>query len=347
MANNNETSSAAASESTKRKISTFLLEKNSLIILIVLLIISAFASDVFFTKGNIINVLRQQSVYMIVSLGVMMVVMTGGIDLSIAPICAVGSVVTTVCLTNWNFNNGFGLIFTILFASLSGTVFGCINGYFISIWKMKPFIVTIASSSIAQGVAYIITKGSPIRMDVANNPAAAALVNFAQGSDPIIGIPDLFYLALVFIVFFYLLMKFTTFGRLVVATGSNENAVRLAGINVNKYKASAYIISSTLAAFCGVLIAARAAMSTPQTAGDDYGTTAISAVVIGGTSLEGGRGAVPLVVVGVFIMAVITNIMNLMSVAAYPQLVIKGMIMIFAVMIRSISDRRSDKVSAR
>lgn len=155
------------------------------------------------------------------------------------------------------------------------------------------------------------------------------------------------YVAVIFVLFFYLLMKYTTFGRLIVATGSNEKAVKLAGINVNVYKASAYIISSTLAGFAGVLVTARAGISTPLTVSDDYGIAAISAVVIGGTSLEGGRGAVPLVVVGVFIMAVITNLMNLLSIAAYPQLVVKGLIMLMAVLIRSISDKKADKVSAR
>lgn len=342
-------SNYASKASVKSKFSfgSFLIEKNSMIILVALLIFSAFMSDKFFTKGNIINVLRQQSSYMIVSLGVMMVVMTGGIDLSISSIVAVGSIVCTIALTKMGINTGFGIIIAIALATLSGTVFGVLNGYLVSVWRIKPFIVTIAASNIAQGIAYIVTKGSPIRLDMKNNPAGAALVNFGQAHDPVLGLPLTFYLAGLFVLIFYLLMKFTKFGRLIVATGSNENAVRLAGINVKKYKAAAYIISSTLAGFVGVLITARSSMASPQTSADDYGIAAISAVVIGGTSLEGGRGAVPLVVVGVFIMAVITNIMNLLSIAAYPQLVVKGLIMVFAVLIRSISERQSDKISAR
>lgn len=331
----------------KFNFSKFLVEQNSVIILAILLIVAGFASDMFFTKNNIINILRQQAPYMVVSLGVMMVVMTGGIDLSISSITAIGSIMCTVCLTFWGFNTGLGLLMTIIISVLSGTIFGMINGYLVSNWNIKPFVVTIASSNIAHGIVYIITKGSPIRLEIRTNPAAAALVEFGQRSDPILGIPLTFYVAMIFVVFFYLLMKYTTFGRLIVATGSNEKAVRLAGINVNIYKASAYIISSTLAGFAGVLVTARAGISTPLTVTDDYGIAAISAVIIGGTSLEGGRGAVPLVVVGVFIMAVITNIMNLLSIAAYPQLVVKGLIMVMAVLIRSISDRKSDKASAR
>jgi len=325
----------------------FVVEQNSVIILALLLIFAGCSSNMFFTKNNIVNILRQQAPYMVVSLGVMMVVMTGGIDLSISSIVAIGSIMTTVCLTFWGFNTGFGLFMTIVISVLSGTIFGIINGYLVANWNIKPFIVTIASSNIAQGIVYIITKGSPIRLEMKTNPAAAALVNFGQKLDPILGIPLTFYVAVVLVIIFYLLMKYTTFGRLIVATGSNEKAVRLAGINVNLYKASAYIISSTLAAFAGVLVAARAGISTPLTVSDDYGIAAISAVVIGGTSLEGGRGAVPLVVVGVFIMAVITNIMNLMSIAAYPQLIVKGLIMLMAVLIRSISDKQADKAAAK
>jgi len=343
----NKNSSVKNPKITMYDVRKFIIEKNSLFILIVLIIISMNISSVFITKGNIVNILRQQTTYMLVSLGVMMVVMTGGIDLSIPSMVAVGSILSVMALNDWGFTGWIGLAGAIVISALSGMAFGLLNGYMISSWKMKPFIVTIATLNIATGIAYIITKGSPIRLDVKKNPMSAAIVNFAQSYDPILGLPKMAYLALFFIIVFYLLMKYTKFGRLVVATGSNEKAVRLAGINVKKYIASAYIISGLLSGFVGLLVAARSSMATPQTSGDDYGITAISAVVIGGVSLEGGRGAVPLVVIGVFIMAVITNIMNLLSVAAYPQLVVKGTIMLLAVLLRSITDKTTDKMSAK
>lgn len=345
--NIDQNNSSENSKKTMYNIRKFLIEKNSLFILIILIIVSMNVSGAFITKGNIVNILRQQTTYMLVSLGVMMVVMTGGIDLSIPSMVAIGSILSALALNNWGFNTWIGLIGAIIISGVSGAAFGLLNGYMVSSWRMKPFIVTIATSNIATGLAYIITKGSPMRLEVKRNPMSAAIVNFAQSYDPILGLPLMAYLALFFIIIFYLLMKYTKFGRLVVATGSNEKAVRLAGINVKKYIASAYVISGLLSGFVGLLVAARSSMATPQTSGDDYGITAISAVVIGGVSLEGGRGAVPLVVIGVFIMAIITNIMNLLSVAAYPQLVVKGAIMLLAVLLRSVTDKTSDKMSAK
>ncbi len=351
MSNPNPSTDKGANEagtnSTLYNIKKFLAEKNSLIILVILIIVSINISDIFLTKGNVVNILRQQTTYMLVSLGVMMVVMTGGIDLSISSIVAVGSILSVQALNNWGLPSPINIIVAVLVSAISGAVFGTLNGYLIANWRVKPFIVTIATSNVATGFAYILTKGAPIRLEVKTNPAAAGLVEFAQTVDPVFGLPLMFYVALFFVILFYLLMRYTKFGRLVVATGSNEKAVRLAGINVKKYVASAYIISGALAGFVGLLVAARSSMATPQTAADDYGIAAISAVVIGGVSLEGGRGAVPQVVIGVFIMAIITNIMNLLSVAAYPQLVVKGSIIILAVLLRSISDRSSDKLSAK
>lgn len=326
----------------------FLIDNSSLVILAILIIISANITGSFLTINNIVNILRQQSTYMFVSLGVMMVVMTGGIDLSISSIVAVGSIMVAVVLTIWGLNSWIGLILAIILPVLCGAAFGALSGYFISTWRnMKPFIVTIATGGIASGIAYIITEGSPIRLDVKANPMSAVLVKFAQSYDPVLKLPLMAYLALLFVIIFYLMMKYTKFGRLVVATGSNQDAVRLAGISVRKYKAAAYIISGALAGFAGVLLAARSSMATAQTASDNYGITAISAVIIGGVSLQGGRGAVPLVVIGVFVMAIITNIMDLLSIAAYPQLVVQGLVVILAVLLRSISDKQSDKMSAR
>lgn len=337
-----------ASRKALYRCESWLIDNNSLVILVLLIVVASNVSGVFLTRGNIVNILRQQSSYMFVALGVMMVIMTGGIDLSISSIVAVGSITCAVVLTTWGLNSWIGLILAIILPVVCGAAFGALSGYFISTWRnMKPFIVTIATGGIASGIAYIITKGSPIRLDTAANPMSRALVQFAQSYDPVLKLPLMAYLALICIVIFYLIMKYTKFGRLVVATGSNEDAVRLAGISVRRYKAAAYIISGALAGFAGVLITARASMATAQTASDNYGITAISAVIIGGVSLQGGRGAVPLVVIGVLVMAIITNVMNLLSVAAYPQLVVQGIIVLLAVLLQSVSEKQSDKRSAR
>jgi ribose transport system permease protein len=143
------------------------------------------------------------------------------------------------------------------------------------------------------------------------------------------------------VVAFILVTRYTTFGRLVIATGSNETAVRLAGISVAKYKFLAYAICGALSAFAGVVAISRSANGTPS-AGMSYELDGIAACVIGGASLSGGKGTVLHTVIGVVILGLITNIMNLLSVAAYPQQIIKGAIIIFAVLLQSFSDKRGN-----
>lgn len=218
MSNLNPSTNKGANEAgtnlTLYNIKKFLAEKNSLIILIILILVSMNISDIFLTKGNIVNILRQQTTYMLVSLGVMMVVMTGGIDLSISSIVAVGSILSVQALNNWGLPSPINIIVAVLVSIVSGAVFGTLNGYLISNWRMKPFIVTIATSNVATGFAYILTKGAPIRLETKANPTAAGLVEFAQTADPVFGLPLMFYVALFFVILFYLLMRYTKFGRL-------------------------------------------------------------------------------------------------------------------------------------
>ena len=314
----------------------FILQYNAPIMLILLIIIAAILSPVFLSKQNIFNVLRQQSTYIIITIGVMLTIMTAGIDLSVSSIAAVGSIMVAMALTNW----GLSLPVAILLAIIIGGAIGAINGYLIGYLKMAPFIVTLAVMTAGQGFAYLITKGAPIRL-FDTNPASSALISFGQAKDPILGAPLPVYLAAFVAVIFYLIMKYTAFGRLIIATGSNETAVRLAGINVKKYKFWVYVISGGLAAMAGLIITARAATATPITSASDFNLSAIAACVIGGVSLEGGKGTVAFTLVGVFIIALITNIMNLMSIAAYPQLIMKGLIIVFAVLLRSLSERNN------
>jgi ribose transport system permease protein len=316
-----------------------LIKYNALLILLALIIASAIISPVFLSWRNITNVLLQQVPYLLISMGVMLTIMTAGIDLSVAAVAGCGNVIVAICITSWGRDNVGMLFVGIVIALALGCVFGAVNGVLIGKLRMAPFIITLAMMSVAQGVAYMMTGGAQIQLKD-EILSARALNWFASYRDPLLGVPIAVYLALLVILVFWFIMRFTPFGRLVLAVGSNEAAVRLAGINVTKYKFIVYIISGGLAAFAGVVAAGRTALGSPQfSTQSDYALTTVAACVIGGVALEGGKGTVVFTVVGVLILALITNIMNLAGLASYPQYVVKGAVIVLAIFLSKLGDK--------
>jgi ribose transport system permease protein len=328
----------AAPAITRLSARDILIKYNAIMILLVLIIVSASISPFFLTWRNITNVLLQQVPYLIISMGVMLTIMTAGIDLSVAAISGVGNVLVAIICTTWGANN-LGMLFVGAALSIAlGCAIGAVNGILIGKLRMAPFIVTLAMMSAGTGLAYMMTGGAQIEMK-AKYVAANALNWFGSARDPIINMPVAVYLALIVVLIFWFVMRYTPFGRLVLAVGSNEAAVRLAGINVTKYKLIVYIISGGLAAMAGVFAAGRTALGAPSFATSDYALTTVAACVIGGVALEGGKGTVIFTVVGVLILALITNIMNLLGVASYPQQVIKGAIIILAIFLSKLGTK--------
>lgn len=317
-----------------------LIKYNALVILVLLIIASSIVSPFFFTWRNITNVLLQQVPYLLISMGVMLTIMTAGIDLSVAAIAGCGNVLVAIICTAWG-RNSLGMLFVgIALALALGCAIGILNGLLIGKLRMAPFIVTLAMMSAGQGLAYMMTGGAQIQMK-AEIVAANALNWFGSARDPLLNMPVAVYLAILVVAVFWFIMRFTPFGRLVLAVGSNEAAVRLAGINVSKYKLIVYIISGGLAAMAGIFAAGRTALGAPSFSTSDYALTTVAACVIGGVALEGGKGSVVFTIVGVFILALITNIMNLLGVASYPQLVIKGAIIILAIFLSKLGQKSS------
>jgi len=314
----------------------FLKNNSAFIILIGLIVISAFLSPVFLSWENITNVFRQQVPPMLLALGSLTVIITAGIDLSTGALLAVSNVVTAYFITIQYYYTPSGVFMSIVLGILIGTGFGCANGLIVAWLKMPSFIVTLAMMTMVRGVAYFITLGSPIRLpvDPVKNVGSTIFFNFGKSGDPLIGIPLAAWVTIGFIIVFWFMMKYTTFGRLLIATGSNNDAARLAGINVKKYIFAAYAISGFLAGVAGVLITARSGIATPSV-GSGFELNAIAAVVIGGASLSGGKGKVANTVVGVFIIALIGNIMTLLAVPPYPQQIIQGAIIIIAVLLNA------------
>jgi ribose transport system permease protein len=318
-----------------------LIKYNAPLILLFLIIVSSIVSSKFLSWRNITTVLLQQVPYLIISMGVMLTIMTAGIDLSVAAVAGCANVFIAMLITQWGFSSVGMLFAAIALTLVMGCVFGALNGLFIGKMRMAPFIISLAMMSVAQGVTYIISGGAQFRMKD-EFPAAAALNWFAAYRDPVLGIPIGIYLVIIIILVFWFVMRFTPFGRLVLAVGSNEAAVRLAGINVTKYKFIVYVISGGLAAAAGVFNTGRTALGTPLNAiQSDYALTTVAACVIGGVALEGGKGTVAFTVVGVLILALIQNIMNLAGLASYPQYVVKGAVIILAIFLSKLGQKNN------
>jgi ribose transport system permease protein len=299
---------------------------NTAFIFMVLLIVSSAASDAFFTERNIFNLLRQVSGVGIISMGMLLVILTAGIDLSVGSVLALAGVLSAYFLKSMS------LPFSLILTVLAGIALGSVSGYLVAVRRVAPFVATLAMMTIARGLAYIVSKGAPILLAESGEP----LREFGRGFLLRVPLPVL----LMFAVFgaIYLVSKYTVFGRLVIAIGSNETAVTLSGIRVWIYKFLVYSISGGLAAIAGIISTSRTGVGSPKP-GVGLELDAIAAVVIGGASLAGGKGTAFNTLLGVFILGMIGNIMNLENVSAYHQQVIKGLIIIFAVLLQGIQRR--------
>ncbi len=293
-------------------------ELSLLLILIVISIILAFMSPYFFKIANILNVMRQVSIDLIVALGMTCVILTGEIDLSVGSIAALGGVLTAYIL-----NTTGNSILAISFGIFSGIVIGFINGYIIVKIRIQSFIVTLAMMSIARGLSLVITNGVPI----SNLPDSFGLIGSGYiGVIPIITILSL----LIFLVFYYWL-QYTKHGLHIKAIGANRTAAKLSAINVIYYRILVFVISGALSAVGGILIVSRLLSGQP-TAATEMNMNVISAVILGGTVLSGGQGSVVGTFFGAFIIGVINNGLNLLSVSSFYQQIVKGLIILIAVL---------------
>jgi ribose transport system permease protein len=299
----------------------FAIKYNTVFIFLIMLVVSALVSDVFFTSANLFNLIRQVTPVGIISMGMLLVILTGGIDLS------VGSVVAMVGVLCALFTKTIPLPVAIIASLACGLLVGSLSGYLVSVHKMAPFIATLALMSIVRGLGFIFSKGAPIL--VSEN--ASALTDFGSGS--FLGFPNPAFVLVIVFAITAVLLKYNVFGRIVIAIGSNEEAVRLSGIKVSAYKFSVYAIAGGLSAVAGIITTARTAVGSPVM-GVGMELDVIATVVIGGASLSGGKGSAVNTLLGVLILGMIGNIMNLLNIPAYSQQVIKGLIIIFAVLLQ-------------
>ena len=287
------------------------------IVLLALVIFFSITSDVFLSFDNIMNVLRQVSVVGIVAVGMTFVILTGGIDLSVGAVIAVTGVVTAQLMVN-----GIHPVFAILVAIGVAIIIGIVNAFFSHEFKLNPMIVTLGVMTILKGVSYIVTGGLPV---YGFSPAFKVIGQGYLGPVPI---PIIIMLACFAVGYF--ILKFTSFGTAIYGLGGNEEAVRLAGINIRKTKYQVFVFCSILSAIAGIVLLSRVNNAQPN-AGLGYEMDVITGVVLGGVSMSGGEGKISGVFIGILVMAVLANGMLLMGISEYFQWVVKGCVMLLAI----------------
>ncbi|WP_300902709.1 ribose ABC transporter permease [uncultured Clostridium sp.] len=297
----------------------------SLIGLALLCVIITFVSPAFMTLSNITNVFTQVSTNAIIAVGMTFVILTGGIDLSVGSTVAISGAFAASIIKSTN-----NVFLAIIVAGIVGIVIGLINGLLISKGKLQAFIATLATMTIFRGVTLVFTNGTPI------SKLSESFVNIGNGKLGFITIPVVITV-IVFIIAVYVLTQ-TRFGRYLYALGGNEDSARLSGINTNKIKTLVYVISGFASSIAGVIIASRIGSASPN-AGTGFELDAIAAVVIGGTSLAGGEGRITGTLIGALIIGVLNNGLNLMNVSPFYQSIVKGLVILIAVLL----DKKSRK----
>lgn len=308
------------------KIGDLLKKYNLLVLLIVFVIISSVLSPNFLTMGNLLNLLQQASIPGIVAIGMTVVIIIGGIDLSVGSVAAFAGMIAAILISK-----GMPAVIAVLAGVLLGSALGLITGILISKFGLPDFIATLAMMEIARGAALLTTEGVP----VFGLPSSFKFIG--GGFIGKVSVSGIIWIILT--IAFALMLKYTSFGRSLYAIGGNREAAMLSGIKTTRNYAIAYVLSASLAAFSGVLTASWLATGQP-TACDGMELNAIAASVIGGASLAGGIGSVVGTFGGVFLLQIITNIFNLVGLASFYQQIAKGVIIIAALLLNRAIDSR-------
>lgn len=321
------TTKAATSRQGPSPVLEFVRRYSVFLILALLCVIFALGSDQFLTVSNLTNVALQTSIIAVVAIGMTFVILTGGIDLSVGSLVAL----TGALAAGLAVRQGLGTYPAILLALVAGMAAGLVNGLLIVKGKMPPFVATLAMMAVTRGLTLVYTEGRPVA------GIDDAFISIGNGS--VLGVPNPVIIMLVVFLIAYLVLGYTKYGNYIYATGGNEEIARLAGIPTNLIIASVYVISGLTAAIGGVLLVARLWSAQPNAA-VGLELDAIAAPVLGGVSLFGGVGSITGTLVGAFILGILSNGLNLMGVPSFYQQIIKGAVLILAVMLDLYTKRR-------
>lgn len=309
---------------TKQKWFNYLGDYGALISLVLIIVLIGIISPEFRTYDNFLSLLRQSSINGFIAFGMTFVILTDAIDLSVGSVLALSTALCAGMITA-----GVPAGAAMPAALVIGALLGLISGVLVTKGRLQPFIATLITITTYRGLTMIYTNGKPI------SRMGDSILLKSIGKGDIGGIPvPVLLLILVFLFFWFLLSK-TTFGRHIYATGSNQKAAELAGVNISKTKIAAYVISGIMAALSGLILLSRLNSAQP-TLGSGYELDAIASVALGGTSMSGGRGKIYGTFIGVLIIAVLNNSLNILGVSSYYQEVIKGLVILAAV----LSDRK-------
>lgn len=301
----------------------WLIEQKSLIALLFLVVVVSFLNPNFFTVDNILNILRQTSVNAIIAVGMTLVILTAGIDLSVGSVLALcGAFAASLIALE------VPVMVAVPTALLAGAALGGISGIIIAKGKVQAFIATLVTMTLLRGVTMVYTDGRSISTGFTDTADAFAWF----GTGYALGIPVPVWMMVVVFAAAWYLLNHTRFGRYIYAMGGNESAARLSGINVDRVKIGVYAICGLLSALAGIIVTSRLSSAQP-TAGMGYELDAIAAVVLGGTSLMGGKGRIMGTLIGALIIGFLNNALNLLDVTSYYQMIAKAAVILLAVLV--------------
>jgi len=334
---------------TAGEVALWLLRGRTLIVLVLLIIVFSLLSVDYLTQSNLISMTKHVSVNAILAIGVTFVILTGGIDLSVGAIAGLSSMVAGMLLYNGlPFLGGvvwFSVIFVVLIALGVGAGVGAVNGIVITKFGVAPFIATLGMLYVARGFAQIMSNGGTFP-DLAGTPARGNEGFHVLGVDSWLGIPAAVWIMVVVAGLAIVVTTRTPFGRRVFAVGGNERAAVLSGIPTNRILISVYVISGALAALAGLLLTSELAAAYPDTA-TTYELNAIAAAVLGGTALAGGRGTIIGTVMGAFVIGFLSDGLVLIGVSTFWQSVVKGAVIILAVVTEQAQQRLQKTLASR
>lgn len=310
----------------KRSIKDYVQEYGALIALVLLVVVIGAISPQFRTLNNFLSLLRQSSVNGFIAFGMTLVILTGGIDLSVGSTLAVTGALCAGMITRMGIPVPAAMLLTLVL----GFLLGAVSGLLITKGRLQPFIATLVTLTVYRGLTLIYTGGRPISgLTKAEYMGGPVLQFFGKGDIAGIPFPVILFIG-VFVIFFIILNK-TTMGRKVYAVGSNAKCAELAGISINKVKMMVYSFSGVMAALSGLILLSRLNSAQP-TLGEGFELDAIASVALGGTSMNGGRGKITGTLIGILIIAVLNNGLNILGVSSYYQDVVKGLVILVAVL---------------
>jgi erythritol transport system permease protein len=349
-AQTNESTILSTSQKFRDSAAGYLFRLRALIVLAILVVTFSALSPAFLTTGNLTILVKHVAINAILAVGMTFVILSGGIDLSVGSVAGLAGIVagglihSGLVLRPLGVTVFFHLWLVVVIALVAGALVGATNGILIARLRVAPFIATLGTMYVARGAALLISDGATFP-NLAGSPELRNTGFTAIGSGTLLGLPVPIWLMLVIAVAGVMVAERTPFGRRVYAVGGNERAAELSGVRVPRIKFLVYVISGVCAALVGLIIAGQLGAAHPAT-GTTFELNAIAAVVLGGTSLMGGRGSVGGTILGAFVIGVLADGLILLGVSEFWQIAVKGIVIVLAVVLDQMQQQYARRAAA-